>query len=67
MTVLHMPGTMLSALETSFIFLSSVSSIMLYFFMKKTQIKYGKMLRFDDIELWEGRCLLSSPFFSFYI
>lgn len=32
-------------------FLSFV--IMFYFFRKKTEIKYGKVLKFDNIELWE--------------
>lgn len=31
---------------------------MFYFFREKAEIKYGKMLKFDNIELWEYRYLV---------
>lgn len=54
-----MSGTMLSILDTLHIFCFFLSFvIMFYFFRKKPEIKYGKMLKFDNIELWEYRYLV---------
>ena len=61
-----MPGTMLSVLDTLHIFFFFFSFIIMFsFFRKKPEIKYGKMLKFDNIELWEVQ-ISGFPFFWYF-